>query len=239
MSFGKHGPKALGLGFLAALALMAIGAPGASATTGALLILNAAKTALSELHADLTGEVDVLGQLHIPALNLEIDCKKFTVEEGLYLATDHIGHAKLLYEECEIYQLSPLLAIGGGCHLYPSALDRTHNTNLGKIKAAELFLILNHVSADGVKKILRVKNITKHLFFKNCPTANLALVTGSLTLLSPTGGNGQHAVKHLFQEATGTFKLDQLLYGASPATILGSAWIKLAGAHNGLEWGLC
>jgi hypothetical protein len=239
MNRRKPRSKALGLTFFAALALMVISAPGASATTGALLILNAAKNTLFELHAPFTGRVDVLGQLHVPAINLEIDCPAFTVEEGLYLATDHIGHAKLLFEECKIYQLSPLSEIGGGCDVFPSALDRTHLTNLGKIKATGLLLVLNHTGADGTKKVVRVKNLSAHLFFKNCPTGSLALILGAITLLSPTGGSGQHAVEHLLQEATGTFKLDQLLYGINNANILGSVWIKLAGAHEGLEWGLC
>jgi hypothetical protein len=229
--------KALSLTFFAALALMAISAPGASANTGKLLILNGG--APEELHAQLTGQVDVLGQLHVPAINLEIDCTSFTVEEGLYLATDHVGHAKLLYEGCSIYQLSPLSAIGGGCEVFPSALDRTHSTNLGKIKATGLLLVLNHTSAEGTKKVVRVKNVNAHLFFKFCPTANLALITEGLTLVSSTAGGGGHAVEHLFEEATGTFKLDTLLYGESPASILGSVFIKLAGANEGKSWGLC
>jgi hypothetical protein len=239
MNLGKKGLRALGLTFVAVIGLMAISAAGASATTGALLILNVTENTLSELHADFTGRVDVLLQFHIPALNLEIDCTGYTVEEGLYLATDHVGHARIFFEGCTIHQLSPLSAIGGGCEVFPSALDRTHNTNLGKIQVTALLLVLNHTSADGTKKVLRVKNVNGHMFFKNCPTANLALITGGLTLLSPTGGNGQHAVEHLFQEATGTFKLDTMVFTGSVVTLLGSVWIRLAGGHNGQKWGLC
>src|SRR5262245_50432054 len=132
--------KALGLTFFAALALMAISAPGASATTGELKILNAAENTLSELHAALTGEVDLLGVLHVPVLNLEIDCTGFTVEEGLYLSTDNVGHAKLLYEGCLVYQLSPLTHIPN-CDVWPSVADKNAGTNLGKIKATGLLLV--------------------------------------------------------------------------------------------------
>jgi hypothetical protein len=238
--------KALGLTFFAALALMAISAPGASATTGALLILNSAENTLSELHATLGGEIDkpgevlVEGELHVAAINLVIACDKFTVQEGLYLATDHIGHAALLYEDCKIYQLSPKVNLN--CEVYPSAADRTAGTNKGKIKATGLLLVLKHTGTDGNKNVVRVKSISAHMFFKLCPTGNLALVTGKVTLLTTTGGNGQHAVKHLFEPAGGTFNLDkdQLLYGeSSVATILGSVWIFLTGGHNGLKWGLC
>src|SRR5262245_22745193 len=111
MILGNYGLKALGLSLFAAIGLLAIGAAGASATTGELKILNAAETTLTELHATLSGEVDLLSVLHVPAINLEMDCTGFEVQEGLYLATDNVGHVKLLYSGCLIYQLSPLTHI--------------------------------------------------------------------------------------------------------------------------------
>jgi hypothetical protein len=242
MSLRKHGLKALGLTFFAALALMAISAPGASATaTGALLILNAAKTVLTELHATLSGSIDLLGVLHVSAINLEIHCNKFKVEEGLYLATGaeaHVGHGKLLYSECLLYQLSPLVHLAG-CEVYPTAADRTAGTNKGHITAAALLTVLK----GGAKPVVRVKPSVAggnfaHLFFKNCPTGATALISGGLTLLAHDGPTN-HLVKHLFEEATGANKFDQLKYGLNDANILGSVWVELTGAHAGLEWGLC
>jgi hypothetical protein len=242
MTLGKHGIRALGLSLLAAIGLMAISAAGASATTGKLLILNAGKTVLSELNATLSGEADLLLAFHIPTINLEIHCTKFKVEEGVYLATDHIGHTKLLFSECLMYQLSPLTHLAG-CEVYPTAADRTAGTNKGHITAAALILVLNHTGASGSKAIIRAKPSVaggnfKHLFFKNCPTGSTALTSGGLTLLAHDGPTN-HLVKHLFQEATGSFKLDQLKYGLNDMILLGSVWVFLTGVHAGLEWGLC
>jgi hypothetical protein len=228
--------KALGLTFFAALALMAISAPGASATTGELKILNAAETVLSELNATLGGEVDLLGVLHVPAINLEIHCVKFTVKEGVYLASDNVGHAKLVYHECKVYQLSPLSELVG-CKVYPTAADKAAKTNAGLIEAKGLLLVLLHTNAGGSKPVVRAKEIHAPFFFENCPTGATALVTGGLTLLAHDGPE-THLVKHLFQEATGNFKLDQLKYGLNDANILGSVWVFLEGEHAGRKWGI-
>ncbi len=242
MSLTKHGLKALGLTFFAALALMAITAPGASATAGKLLILNAAGTLASELATEITASLDLLGVLDIPAISLEIECSALTVLLGDYLVGG-TGHAKVLYSGCIVYGTSPaLVAIGGGCTIYPTAADRTAETNKGHITAEALLLVLNHTGVDGSKVVVNVdgagpNGLLAHIFFKSC-VATLAEIAGGLTLLLHTSG---HQVKHLFQEATGTFKLKQLLYGlVNNASILGGAWVELAGVtHNGRSWGLC
>jgi hypothetical protein len=216
MSLKKHGLKALGLTFFAALALMAISAPGASATAGELLILNAAGTVSSELNATLTGKVDVLGVLDVPAINLEIDCTAFTVEEGTYLASDNTGHGKLLYSGCTAYGTTPHLLALAGCEIYPTAADRTAGTNKGHITAAALLLILLHTGASGNKTIVIAKpsagGLFTKIFFKNCPTGTSADVTGELALLLNTTG---HKIEHL-----------------------GSVWVSLTTTHLGLSWGI-
>ncbi len=240
----KHALKALGLTFFAALALMAISAAGASATAGKLLILNAAQTVLSELAAELTGSLDLLGVLDVPSINLEIECSAFTVQLGDYLVGG-TGHVKLLYSGCLVYGTNPsLVAIGGGCTIYPTAADRTAETNKGHITAEALLLVLNHTGVDGSKVVVNVDPagpvvegtpIFTKIFFKNCSAAS-ADIRGGFTLLLHTSG---HQLKHLFQEATGTFKLNQLKWGLNNANILGGAWVELTGAHAGRHWGLC
>jgi hypothetical protein len=241
MSLRKHGLKALGLTFFAALALMAISAPGASAIeTGKLLILNAAKTVLTELHASFTASIDLLGVLHVPVINLEIHCTTLTTHNGLYLTAGEpqVAHVTLLYSGCTLYQLSPLSLLAG-CEVYPTAADRTAGTNAGKIYAEVLLTVLK----GGAKPLLRAKPKVAggnfaHLFFKNCPIGATALISGGLTLLAHDGPTN-HLVKHLFEEATGTNKKDQLKYGLNDANILGSIWVELTGGHATLEWGLC
>ncbi len=241
MSLRKHGLKALGLTFFAALALMAITAPGASATAGKLLILNAAGTLTSELAAELTGSLDLLGVLDVTAINLEIECTAFTVALGDYLVGGS-GHAKLLYSGCLVYGTNPsLVAVGGGCTVYPTAADRTAETSKGHITAEALLLVLQHTGVDGNKVVINADPVAEggtlftKIFFKNCNAAS-AEIKGGVTLLLHTSA---HQIKHLFQEATGAFKLKQLLYGLNNANILGGAWIELTGAHAGRGWGLC
>jgi hypothetical protein len=239
MSHRKHGLRALGLTFFAALALMAISAPGASAIEpGKILILNAAKTTLFHLHATFTASIDLLGVLHVPAINLEIHCTTLTTDGGLYLSADSIAHVTLLYSGCLTYQLNPLMHLAG-CEVYPTAADRTAGTNPGKITAAVLLLVLK----GGAKPVIRAKPSLAggnfaHLFFKNCPGAANALISGGVTLLAHDGPTN-HLVKHLFEEATGANKFDQLKYGLNDANILGTVWVELTTAHAGLEWGLC
>ncbi len=243
MSLRKHGLKALSLTFFAALAFMAITAAGASATTGKVLILNAAETVLSELHATFGGEIDLLGVLLVAPINLEIDCHKFTVQEGLYLTSGHDLDGKLLFEECLVYQHTPL-SILSECEVYPTAADRTAGTNKGKVLAEALLLILKHTGAGGEKVIVIADpkvagGLFSKLFFKNCPAGASADVKGNLALLAHDGF-GTHLVKHLFQEAAEPFKLgNQLKYGESNASIVGSVWVFLTGEHANRKWGLC
>ncbi len=235
MSLRKHGLKALGLTFLAALALMAITAPGASATAGKFLV-----GGVTNLNASATGEIDTLGVLDVPAINLEIDCTAFTVENGTILAEAGIGHAKLLYKSCLAYGTSPSLSLLSGCEIYPTAADRTAGTNKGDITAEALLLVLLHTGASGSKTVVKAEpkegsELFSKVFFKNCPSGASADIKGAVTLLFNTTGD---QVRHLVQEATGSFKLDQLLYGANNANILGSVWVELLAPHNGTSWGI-
>ncbi len=243
MSLRNHGLKALSLTFFAALVFMAISAAGASATTGKVLILNAAETVLSELHATFGAEVDLLLVLLIVPINLEIDCHKFTVQEGLYLTSGHDIDAKILFEECLVYQHTPL-SILSECEIYPTAADRTAGTNKGKFLVEALLLVLKHTGAGGEKVIVIAEpkvaggNFSK-LFYKNCPAGASADIKGKLALLAHDGF-GTHLVKHLFQEAAEPFRLgNQIKYGESNAVVAGSIWVFLIGEHLNRKWGLC
>jgi hypothetical protein len=57
--------------------------------------------------------------------------------------------------------------------------------------------------------------LTGVVFFKDCENKMLV-----------------HAVKHLWEEGPGT----SLKLGSAPATLRGSFWLKLSGAHTGLAW---
>ncbi len=239
MTLIKHGLKVSGLSLLAVFGFMAITAAGASATSGLFLILNAAKTVSFDLHAQVTASIDLLIVFDVPAINLEIDCLALTVPEGLIL-TGGVAHLTLLFGQCKVYGTSPSLVQIAGCEVYPTAADRTAGTNKGHITIELLLFVLLHTGAAGSKTILNGLpkvggGLFTKLFFKNCPSGGSADLAGGLTLLSHTTG---HQVKHLFQEATGSFKLKQPTYGLNNMNLLGSIWLELTGTHAGLEWGI-
>ncbi len=235
MYLKKCGFNVLGLSCLAVLSLMAIAPVEAPATTGKVLVLGS-----TTLDATGAGEIDLLGALDVPAINLEIDCSQFTVESTTILASEGIGHGKVLIKGCLAYGTSPSLSLISECEIYPTAADRTAGTNKGHITAEALLLVLLHTGAGGSKTIVAVKpkeagGLFTKIFFKNCPSGASADIKGEVDALFHTTGD---QVKHLVEEASGSFKLHQLKYGANNANILGSLWVYLTGAHENCTWGI-
>jgi len=244
MCLGKRRFKVLGLSFLAALSLMALSAGGARAANF-FLILNAAETVLSNLHATGSGEIDLLGVLLIPDLNFEIVCHKFTVKEGLIL-TDGVAHAKLLFETCLIDEIknkiTGLLTELPKCKVYESAMDEELNLNAGNIPAEGLLLVKLH-KFEGGEKIELLAHPKEAggrfatLFFNElCPVPLESPISGLLTLEMHLGG---HQVKQLLRESEVGLTLGSLSFLGSQAVLDGAVWVFLAGAHEGLKWGIC
>ena len=238
MSLDKRGLKVLGPVFLTVLSLMAIAAPGASANLGEFLILDDQKPPVEfDLHAKASAEIDLGVALEIPGIALEINCGNLEVIEGLIL-TGGLAHAKLLFEGCLVYGTKPKLEWHSGCKVFPTAADRTAGENEYHITAEVLLLVLLHFGADGNKTVLAAKpkeagGLFSKIFFQNCALGSTADVKGGVTLLRHLPG---HIAEHLVQEATGSFKLHQLKYGAHNANALGSMWLFLTGLHHGYEW---
>jgi len=251
MSLRKHGLKVLGLSFLTALSLMALSAGGAQAANF-FLILNAAETILSNLHATASGEIDLLGVLLIPELNFEVSCHKFTVKEGLIL-TDGVAHVQLLFETCLIDEIknkvTGLLTELPKCKVYETAMDEELNLNAGNILAAALILVIKHEFKVGEKTESKIELLAHPkeaggrfatLFFNElCPVPLESPISGLLTLEAHLGG---HQVKQLLREALPNLTLGSLIFGSGagrPALLDGAAWVFLTGAHEGLKWGIC
>jgi hypothetical protein len=235
MSLRKHGLKALGLSFLAALSLMAIGAAGAQAN-GAFLVGGANIPA--GLVVNATGEVDLLGVLLVPDLNIEIDCKKFKVKSGTLL-TGGVGHAELLYEECEEYGTKPSLVLLTECEIYESKMDEELHLNQGNILAKGLLLVVLHKEADG-KEIALVEATGAPfalIFLPGCNGVEHATVNGSVLFERHLGGD---QVKHLVREVAASLRLSALLaFGTHDAFLDGAVWVSLTGAeHLNKAWGI-
>ncbi len=234
----KHGFKALGLFLLSVLGLMAVGAVGAWATAGELLILDVTQKVATELNATFEAKAASLLVLDVPAINLEIHCVLLNTEKGTYL-TGGTGHALILFTACSVYGTNPALVKLSGCEVYPTAKDRSVGLNKGHITAEALLLILNH---DGpIDRVLIRAEPTGALFtkifFKNCAAA-AGDVQGGLTF-TLEGIEHEHNFIQFFSEAIELYKLDQLEYGVNNANILGSISISLTGEHGSRFWGLC
>jgi len=252
MSLRKHGLKVLGLSFLAALSLMALNAAGAQAANF-FLILNAAETVLSNLHATAGGEIDLLGVLLVPDLNFEVVCHKLKVIEGLIL-TDGVGHVHILFETCLIYEIknkvTGLLTELPKCKVYETSMDEELNLNAGNALAEGLVLVIKHEFKVGEKTESKIellahpkeagKPFSTLWFNELCPVPLESPVSGLLTLEAHLGG---HQVKQLIREALPNLQLGNLVFGnpGSPhaASLDGAAWVFLTGAHEGLKWGIC
>jgi len=236
--------RAFGLSFIAALSLMALSAAGAQAANF-FLILNAAETILSNLHATASAEVDLLGVLLVQKANFEISCHKFAVKEGLIL-TDGVAHAKLLFETCLIDEIknkiTGLLTELPKCKVYESAMDEELNINPGNILAEGLILVIKHEFTGGSKIELlahpkEAGGRFATLFFNElCPVPLESPISGLLTLEMHLGG---HQVKQLLRESEVGLTLGSLSFLGSQAVLDGAVWVFLAGAHEGLKWGIC
>jgi len=247
MSLRKHGLKAFGLVFLAALSMMALGATGAQA---GFLILNASGVA-SELHATASGEIDLLGSLLVQKLNFEVDCAKFKVTEGLLL-NNGVGHGSFLFEECLAYEIENKitkvkLTLLKNCKVYETEMKEELGLEPGFVNAEALFLVIKHEFEPGKTKTEILAHpkegstIFATLWFSElCPVPLRSPVSGLLTLEVHLGG---HQVKQLLREALPKLKLGTLTFGegggAHEAQLDGAVWVFLTGAHEGLKWGIC
>ncbi len=234
-----HGFRVFSLSLLAVIGLMAAAASGASAEAGKVLILNAAETQATDLHAGFTLGVDLLGVLDIPTRHLTIDCPKYEVWEGLIL-TGGIAHIKVLFSECQVWVLLPELELYPQCEVYPTTADRTAGTNEGHISVEALLLVLLHTGTGGSETIVVAKpkeagGLFTKIFFKECSAGTFADIKGEVDFLFHTAG---HQVEHLAEEATGSFKLHQLKYNNGDANLLGTAWVGLIGEHANYRWGI-
>jgi hypothetical protein len=243
----KHMLRALGLSLIAALGLMAFSAANALAA-GEILVEGSAALATGRT---ATGKQEGEGTLKVPALNIEIVCKKLTAGAGTKIISGPLGTllAEVLYEECVVWSIKKesleLIEVLTTCQILASGATKTkgditavgtgsvvlHNIN-------EVYLLAEGETVGGVKQPFATVEFTKGI---GCPLATPVKIIGSAVFKHITGNlnTGAAVVEPLIESSEAIQKLlgDKLLYGVNEAFIKGSALLALTGTHAGLKWG--
>ena len=220
-----HGAGLLGLLTVAALGAMALAA-SAQAVTPEFLIN---KKAVGALKATFGAEQVGRGSLLVAGLNFEVNCEKFSVDEGeISSSTD--AKIILLYTECTT------LPVKAEALLLPTELTNGKPAILAeKIKS--------------LIKLTKVGELTEECFlpFDNTVKAELCLKvdsnnTAELGLLASQAIQGEckerKTLEALGEEVESGGVKDKLLYGGQEVFLDGEANVSLTGAHKGLNFGI-
>jgi len=189
-------------------------------------------------------QVGGTGGLLVPALNLRINCTKFSVQEGkINSATDANG--KLLFEECTALELGGAENEIGGCEIISSATDfRHHITSTGLILPIEF--------ADGGFGVLVEKILSLVLFRSGlgCPLPLDNVAKGELcvridendtvepTLLMSKAIQEECPQRTTLEGGSGVGVKDKMLYGAQETFVDRTAKVFLTGTHAGMTFGV-
>jgi hypothetical protein len=261
MSKRKYGRSLLGLLVVAALGVMAFASSAQALTPGFLI---AKKAVPSALKATVTGEQDekTVGTLLIPALKLEVNCTKFTVQEGV-IETGTDAKGKLLYEGCTILTSTKEEAAGCEVVTADAGSELKHITATALILPAELkdgspAILAEKIEAKVLTKqengcVLPTTTVIKgEACFKITAATNdttAPLIESNQTIQGECRPREALEGKELVGltkaeiEAREALKpptafLDKLLFGTQEAFIDGKATLSLTGVHNGLTLGV-
>ena len=234
------------LGLCAVLfGVMAFGATAAHAEEGAQwLILDSNGTLLTAatLPASVGLETDTTGVLHTTILGIEVLflCPVIAVENAVLKANGSIGEgARIKFSGCTT-------DFGGET---AAECEPISGAEKGVIKTVPVHgLIILHTLAGGAKDhLLKVlpdnvsgkeskKFVTMELA-KGCSIGTKVPVLGKLTLKDCKNEFLTHLVKHLVEAGPLTELWTIAESAGHEATILGSSWAFLTGAHVGLAFG--
>jgi hypothetical protein len=185
---------------------------------------------------EINGEVDVVLVLHAKALEgteVLYECTAFSAAAGSKLKANGVALGKLIFTGCTM-KLNGVLS--EACKPKEGKLT----TNL--IKAQMLL----HKLADGtIDKILiaepeneKGESITTFVFIESTASCALGIKVsiGGKFAIEPTNPT-THEVKHLFKEFAPLTAVWIISNTAEhKASLLGSGWAFLTGAHFGLKW---
>ena len=225
--------------------MMSMSAGAAQGATLSWLILNSTHTTATELKAEVVGEKDsehlsLVGE--VAGFKVALTCTNVTAKETFLTAAGTVTGGKVVFTGCKVYETAPLT----------KEFECTINSvgaAAGTVETAEVKGELQlHTKKDGTKllvtriepKVGGLEGTLASLKFSG-PTCVLpnAIVHGALYLKDCEGFETTHKLRHLVEDLG---ELTSLYIGGHSAKqlertkIIGSAWIKLGGAHAGLEW---
>jgi hypothetical protein len=219
MRNSKHGLRALGLSFFAALGLMAFTAAVAQAGNGIFTVGGSPATTQA-----INGAIKALGAILIPSKNLQLLCHKGTIVSANFLnSKEALG--KILFEECLVLTLkSEEIA---GCHITNGLHVTSTFLVLAVLHNGNLFLLFEPDAASPLELTTQYTAVT---FEKNkgCVLPLSNPVKGSVSAEVTTGLESNLPLiefSHAIQLLTG----DGLHYGTSAAFIDGGATVETPG----------
>ena len=242
----------LGLLGLCAISLSVIAVSAGSAqATFSWLVLNAPKTVATEvvltqgggtnLLAALAGEKDSLHLsllTELVGLKIAITCHEFSLVNANLEAHGKLSLFKIRLTGCDAYENNGTsLGSNLGCRVSsPGAPDGTIETN--ELKGE---LVLHTLAGGGSEVLWKLEPKGENfltLRLEECALTEVNVLRGVVFHKDCLGQATTHAEKHLLEQGP----LTALYFGAHSAKKLevtkvdGSVWVKLAGAHAGLEW---
>jgi hypothetical protein len=239
--------------------IMAMSAGAAQGATLSWLVLNSDGTVNTEIKHEIIKDkdgtellvanllVEVTGEKdsehltldgEIAGLKVAITCTNFTVSKVHLSANGKLSEGgKVVFTGCGVYKEAPLKEPIAGCEV--KTLGTAFGTIESKEGKGELVLI-------GTKLLTKIEPLAGPTgtfasleFSASCVLTSPSLVHGTLYVEDCLGQATTHVVKHLIQaDQTNT----ALYIGGHSAKqlektkVLGSAWVLLKGAHEGLKW---
>lgn len=251
----RNGARLLGLLVVAALGAMAL-ASSAQAVLPVFLIATKPAALLATVNAEQEGR----GTMLVPGLKFELNCEKFSVDEGA-IETSEDAKAILLYTECSTLEYDPLNPAKLGeikCHVKEPIKAEALLLPAELTKKDPKGILLPAILAEKIKALVQLSDseITAQwpLGSLPCILPEDNTVTGEVCLWVTEATNDK--VKPLVETNSGIeckerkvleglndevlsggFK-DKLKYGAQEVTLDGKAILELTGVHKGLTLGV-
>jgi len=176
-------------------------------------------------------EKDITQKLKITALNTYSVCTEFSLSEVKIQSTGEASGTGT-YKKCEVRSVAPDAKL-------PCTLTEPITVKFVALPALHENAV--YYSFEPVPPA--TKFTTLEFSGAECTLPEAVNITGHAVAEDSSHHNfGVYLEKHLLQEAPHSLfsspltTLDNLKFGAQDATLEGSVWIKLSGAHSGLEW---
>jgi hypothetical protein len=224
------------------LGMMAVSAGSAQANLFKWLILDATHTTATELKAAVQGESDgdITLVTHLLGRLFWVTCTGFELKNiNLEALGTLTTGGQVLFTNCEAYGSGPLTE-PLGCKVHSpgtAAGSKTIETNKGK------GALLLHEPSVGVTELVtklepEVGETFGTILTEECIMPESNPVRGKLFIKDCLKQAEVHKVTHLIEELKALTKLWVGVHNEEhlKTEIIGSAIVKLGGAHAGLEW---